>query len=263
MESDEYETEQVEAIEPNVVIPEIIRSVVKQGDEFPDVQKREEMAGKIAELGFSVTRYNQNMLNYEKVDEFLRNVADGIEGEVTVYTYPWIYVISETFSYKNGEMTCTLKHYTADEVREPITLKVDEFEYTERGNFIYRLEESGDEYRGFRVTPLSEKSRTYFQKYIMPGNIFMSGPVNINWNKDNFGDLNWDWIFEKLWEYENGTDMFNTEYYREARDNFHFDYVEIPREVVEELLQKYFYVPTDILRNIDEYNEEDKTYTFP
>ncbi len=246
---------------PSTAIPEIIGSTLTPGNESPTIQQREKMAQQMGDLGFSVLRYDENMLNYEAVAEFLQNAVTGKDGEITVYTYPWTYVVSQTFSFENGKMTCTFNNYTAEGAQPEESQNVNEFTYTEKGNYIYQLEGSSEK-SGFRVLPLSKESREYFRKYVVPGNIFTKGPLDVTWNSEDFSGLNWEWIFEGLWENENGKDLLDSEYYRKASGNTHFDYALIPSAVVEGLLQKYFNVPTQTLRTIDKYDKKSDTYTF-
>jgi hypothetical protein len=217
--------------------------------EIPSVEQRERMAGNMGDFGFSVLRDDENMLNYKMVAEFFQNAAAGKEGEVTVYTYPCSYVISRTFSYKNGKMTCVFTQYTAQGSQPEDPQNVDEFMYTKKGNFIYHLEGSTEQ-SGFRVLPLSDESRAYFRKYIVPVHIiFSDGPLDVSWSSQDFSRLNWDWIFEGLWRNEYGTSMFDSAYYRKASDSMHLDNVVIPGRVVEGSLQKYFNVSIQTLCN--------------
>jgi hypothetical protein len=257
------ETAAVRTVIPATAIPELMRNTLKPGQEFLTDEQREEMAQKMGSLGFSVLRYNENMLNYAPVAAFFQNATTGRDGEVTVYTYPWTYIISFTFAYHNGKMTCTGAQYTAAGVQSEAPQDITEFTYTAKGNLYYQAAGSSGR-SGFRVLPLSEQSREYFRKYIVPGNIFSKGPLAVSWNSENFKALNWEWIFQGLWRYEKGTEMVavGSEYYRQAADSMHFDYAVIPGPVVEGLLQKYFDVPAPTLQALPQYDEKNATYTF-
>ena len=186
-----------------------------------------------------------------------------INGEATVYTYPYSYVIARTFSYQNGKMTCKGTEYNEGGTRSEATLDVDEFAYTQKGNLIYQIAGESDK-SGFRVLPLSEQSREFYRKYIVPVNVFTQGPLNVSFDSGDYSQLNWEWIFQRLWKTETGTEMVDpaSPYYQKAPDSMHFDSAKFPVDVVESLLQKYFDVPTEILRKLDTYDQKSGTYTF-
>jgi hypothetical protein len=57
--------------------------VLKGGEELPTAAQREELAQKIADLGFPVLRLDENMLHYEPVAEFCAKAAAGQDDAVT------------------------------------------------------------------------------------------------------------------------------------------------------------------------------------
>lgn len=244
-------------------VPEIIRSVLKGGEELPTAAQREELAQKIADLGFPVLRLDENMLHYEPVAEFCAKAAAGQDDAVTVFLYPWNYLISVTFTSQNGNITCAYTNYTEEKAEAEKAQKVDEFTFTEKGNLIYHIESNPDK-SGFRVLPLSEESRTYYKKYVVPANTFAAGPLDASWNNEDFSGLNWEWIFERLWEIKTGRDMLDpaSKYYKKAPDNNHFDSVVLPAEIVEGMLQKYFNVSTEDLRQMEQFAAKTAAYTF-
>ncbi len=135
-----------------------------------------------------------------------------------------------TFTSQNGNITCAYTNYTEEKAEAEKAQKVDEFTFTEKGNLIYHIESNPDK-SGFRVLPLSEESRTYYKKYVVPANTFAAGPLDASWNNEDFSGLNWEWIFERLWEIKTGRDMLDpaSKYYKKAPDNNHFDSVCSPR----------------------------------
>ncbi len=64
-----------EAPEPAAAIPEILRSVLEEGQESPSKAQLEEMTRRIAALGFPVLRDGDDMQNYEAVAEFCRKAS--------------------------------------------------------------------------------------------------------------------------------------------------------------------------------------------
>jgi len=251
--------------DPAEAVPEVVRAVIGKTEEPPPTpEQREEMAQRLGRLGFSVLRDNENMLNYEPVAKFCEDAAAGRDGEVIVFRYPWSYITYMHFVSRGGEITCSYTNYFASkgfEGEEP--QGADAFEYTEKGNLIFHIA-GNSESSGFRVLPLSEKSREYYKKYVLPGNIFSKGPLDTSWNSKDFSAMNWDWVFEGLWLHETGERMvdINSPYYVKAPDSMSFDSVRLPASVAEGLLQKYFNVPAETLRALDEYDEATDTYSF-
>jgi hypothetical protein len=261
--------------DPITAIPEMIKNMVKAGYKPPSATQEEEMmrkmaavmAQKMSELGFPVVRYDENMLNYEPAAEFFKKAMEGKDGEVTVYYSPgWRYIneIHATmFSFQKGKMVSTEIEYTAEGPRKQEPEDVSEFTYTPKGNLYYRSD--GDtEYNGFRILPLSEQSREYYQKYIVPGWIGAwnsQGLLEVSWNSRDFSQLNWDHILDRLWSYDNGSYMWDSKYVHQASENEQSDCLIIPQDIVEGLLQKYFEVPTQTLRAMKQYNKKEGTYT--
>jgi len=260
--------------DPITAIPEIIKNTVKAGTESSsaasqmekekEMQKEEEMQ-KIGELGLPVVRYNEDMLNYEPVAEFFKKAMEGKDGEVTVYYYPWTTpetVFGSAFSFQKGKMILTITEYTAEGFKKHEPQNVTEFNFTKKGNLYYKLEDY-TEYHCFRISPLSEQSREYYQKYIVPGWIGTwnsQGLLEVSWNSRDFSRLDWDHILDRLWLYDNGSYMWDSKYVHQASGNEQSDCLIIPQDIVEGLLQKYFEVPTQTLRAMKQYNKKEGTY---
>ncbi|ADY55370.1 hypothetical protein Sgly_1039 [Syntrophobotulus glycolicus DSM 8271] len=242
---------------PKEVIPKIIREVADNKSENPSNAQVNEVAQKIGNLGFPVLRYNENMINYKPVDDFFKNALAGKEGKVTVYS-PLSYILDITsynFTYAKGKMTCSYIIYNANGIETMVPRNITKFVYTKKGNVYFHFEDGPElENTGFRVLSLSEQSREYYKRYVEPGFIDQ-GPLVMSWNSSSFNELNWDYILDRLWVYENGTYMGNSKYYINNS-------IVIPQDIVEKKLQKYFEVPTKTLRALKQYNKKNGTYTF-
>ena len=252
--------------DPAVVIPEILRDVLGPSQSADALQQRE-ILERLKNLGLPVLIPDENMLNYRPVADFLEGALAGKDGEVTVYLYPDARISSRTFSCQGGKMTCAYTDYAFGGAEKHAPEAVDFFSYTKKGNFIYHTEgASGSEgnQMGFRVLPLSEKSREYYRKYIVPGDIFAQGPLNGSWNSKDYSAINWEWEFEGVWKHTTGKWMVDpaSSYYVAPPDNAGFDSVKLPADIVEGLLQKYFDVPTETLRALGTYDKETNTYNF-
>jgi hypothetical protein len=247
-----------------------VRDVTGDSEEAPTDAQREEMAQRLAKLGFSVRRDHENMLNFEPVAEFFQNAKAGQDGEVTVIRYPWSYITYIRFSCKDGQLTCTYtNYYPPSRFESGKAEAIDEFDYTEKGNVIFHSEGISYYKTGFRVLPLSQESREYYKKYVAPVNIFTQGPLVGNWNSQDFSAIHsepfhWEWEFEELWRLTTGKRMVavDSPYYIASPDPMRFDSARFPSEVVENLLQKYFDVPTATLRAMGSYDRNSDTYTF-
>jgi hypothetical protein len=201
------------------------------------------------------------MLNYQRLEEFCADVAAGKDGSVTVFYYPWSYITAISLVAQDGELTCVYTQYTAAGVQGQDSLPIAEFTFTERGNLLFRFEET-NYWVGFRVLPLSPQSRAYYRDYIEPVTVFTQGPLNVNWDTTNFSALNWDWIFQRLWQVETGSAMVDpaSPYYVRVEQGF--DRAVLPAQLVEDILQKYFPVSRAELRRMDAYDAKINTYSF-
>ncbi len=240
----------------------ILGSVITDGETPPSEAQREEIAERLGALGFSVLRENDMMLNYEIMEEFCENASEGRDGEAVVFLYPGSSATSLRFAREKNKITCAYTTYNADGTisgGEP--LPVDEFRYTKRGNLIYHIAGNSDK-SGFRVAPLSEESRAYYRKYVEPVSTFTQGPLDGSWSSLDFSVINWEWLFERLWESTTGETMLDpaSSYY--VSDSSRMDGVRLPADVAEGLLMQYFDVSAETLRELEAYEPETSSYFF-
>ena len=137
-----------------------------------------------AEEGWAVTcgSYDHNMLNYEEVDQALRDAAEGESSQTEFY----VLTTSGYFRYfrlsaEDRELTVTYANaaYNDDmdlQIRQLEKFRVYDWEYTEKGWLIWEKalskNQEMDMHSFFRILPLDEKCREMCDRYILPVSYF-------------------------------------------------------------------------------------------
>jgi len=226
----------------------------------------------IAEIGYPVYNVHQNMPNYEKATEFFDKINAGENAAVTIFmvsAYQGLQVSGRTFIkdetgfyhiYSYAELTPKII-----DISDRYSLK--EIILTENGNLLaYNVSDSGDEADGYRIMPLPEESVQAYHDYVAIVNAqsYGDGVLDTSWSKnDNFAGLNFPLIFEVLWERENKAQLLaeDNPYYKTLESENQF-YAAVPAEIFEGLLQRYFEISTEELRQIEGefYNYETNLY---
>lgn len=241
-------------------IQDICKNVLGNNWDNETDEQFKEISQQVSKLGISVVMENENMPNYKKVVDFYEKAKAGQNAKVIIYHNKALF--AQIFTSNYGKISKSAVFFTSNGINKTKPQDVDEITRTERGNLIYHSGISS-ETSGFRVIPLPDICREYYKKYVVPVEIFADGPLLENWNNQDFGKLNWEWIYERLYTYKTGKMMLSedSKYYHPGSKTT-FDYMVIPAKEVEDLLQSYFDVSTKELREMKQYNEKTRTYTF-
>ena len=236
---------------------------------LPTTEESLSVAERIAEMEYAVVRPDGDMYNHEAVYHFYEAVLCGSDAELGIYLVQ-NNLIRLGFMTKDGKVHYTVDHLCFDEDFTPYissdegysTLEV--FQITEKGYLLWgqnRMPQGKFVFRyGLRVEPLGAEKRALEQKYLEPlGGYAGHNALTMDWNVDNLSALNFNEIFEPLYNYESGSNFAE-----DFMEPYNFDGVvymqAIPRKLFEDIVTKYFPISVDSLREATVYSPDNGVY---
>lgn len=252
-------------------IADIYRDIYTQASDADSLDTLETMQSIVSHLGeegyCASDADNQiNMVNAEKLEDFLSAAGSGREAEATVFlVMEGGSIVCYGFETQNGGIEvqrCTLYW-------ENGTPKAGYYEaftaenwcYTESGYFFF------DQYRmpgydgppgeiGIRVKPLDEDCREYNRKYVMPVGYNRNNVLISDWSEsDGFGSLNFYDLYDIMYRMKYGSEAPYPYAYTGAE-------YEIPASEFDSVLQTYLNISTDTIRSRTVYYPESGTYQY-
>ena len=208
-----------------------------------------------AEQGWAVTcgSYDHNMLNYEEVDQALRDAAEGESSQTEFY----VLTTSGYFRYfrlsaEDRELTVTYANaaYNDDmdlQIRQLEKFRVYDWEYTEKGWLIWEKalskNQEMDMHSFFRILPLDEKCREMCDRYILPVSYFCNNLFLTDWDAGSMDRIEFNDLYEFLYEMKYGEKMDE-----EAAAGG------IPKAQFEEVVLTYFDISVEQLEKYARYD---------
>ena len=117
---------------------------------------------------------------------------------------------------------------------------------------------SAEEHVAFRILPLDAKCRELNEKYLLPIGYELNNMFLVDWNEDDFGDLNFYDMFDLLYP-----KLHNEKFPYVADDNLGIGAVyHIPKTEFENVIMEYFNIDSETLQSKTVYDSEDSTYEY-
>ena len=114
---------------------------------------------------------------------------------------------------------------------------------------------SAEEHVAFRVLPLDAKCRELNEKYLLPIGYELNNMFLVDWNEDDFGELNFYDMFDLLYP-----KLHNEKFPYVADDNLGIGAVyHIPKTEFENVIMEYFNIDSETLQSKTVYDSEDST----
>lgn len=239
---------------------EMIRSIVSLFGEngYPAVDSRNQI----------------NMTESAQVVEFCEKVDKQKEAEITILVVDYtggfvkydlhtkdgkVEVSRSCYRYENGNME---KVATGSYLAE-------DWNYTEEGYLmfsgawfsqeLYVLTSSeAKEHTALRVQPLDETYRELSRKYLLPVGFEQNNMFLVDWNEDDFGDLDFYDVYDIFYPKVKGQPVPYT-----ADKNLSVSAVyQIPKEEFEAVIMKYFNIDSETLQSKTVYDSKTSTYEY-
>jgi len=241
-----------------------------------DLEMIQNIVNRLGENGYpAVDSRNQiNMAEAEQVVEFCDKVGAQEEAKITILEVNYmggfvkydlhtkegnVDVVRSYYEYENGDMR---KEGTE-------SYQADYWNYTDEGYLmfsgvwfskeLYVLTLSGtEEHTALRVQPLEETYRVLSRKYLRPISFEQNNMFLVDWNEDDFGDLNFYDMYDILYQNINGQYVPYA-----ADDNLGVGAVyRIPKDKFESVIMTYFNIDSETLQSKTTYYSEDETYEY-
>lgn len=229
--------------------------------DFSEAQCRE-VVTLLGKAGYVSVADDVNMQNYEKFEEFYAAYLQKQDAMVTVYDVRQDGLIGAlTFVYRNINQEDKIQNYYIGigwqeggepKIKNTLVNGIAKMNLTEKGYFIYTYEEQivhSDENEYLRVNPLSEKCRELTGKY-MDGLSFVNYNAFVtNWDSSNVEKILTPCMFEDIYRIDTGMNL-------KAEND------QIPAEVYERIMTKYFPVSQGQLRAKCGYDADSDSYPY-
>ena len=207
--------------------------------------------------------FEGNMLNYEKIDQFLKDASEGRNSETILYRIHTDGTVSrEKFTYDGQNMYSFYTKADWSDSLEPVCgsgsyARLNEWSYTDKGWFCYEyctaqppeLTEVIDAYEMVRVMPLPEEYRKMQESWLMPVGYQGNNLFSLEWSEENMEQLDYNGLFEYFYQMEYG-ERIDEEHYAAG----------IPGSEFEDLMTKYLPVTEEQLREYASYDAESGRY---
>lgn len=245
-------------------------------NKIADLETIRSIVNCLGENGYpAVDSRNQiNMTEPEKVVEFCEKVDAQEEAEITILEVSYLGgFVKYDLHTKDGNVDVVRSYYKYENgnMKREVTgsYQAEYWNYTEDGYLmfsgvwfseeLYVLTLSGaEEHTALRVQPLDETYRELSRKYLLPIGFEQNNMFIVDWNEDDFGELNFYDMFDLLYPKVYGT---NIPYV--ADDNLGVGAVyQIPKDDFERVILPYFDIDSETLQSKTIYNAEDKTYEY-
>ena len=267
---DEEETEKIiecclelyeKAAEENKIADlEMIRSIVNRLGEngYPAVDSRNQI----------------DMTEAEQVEWFCEMVDTQEEAEITIIEVSYLGgFVKYDLETKDGNVDVVRSYYKYENgnMKREVTgsYQAEYWNYTEDGYLmfsgvwfskeLYVLTLSGaEEHTALRVQPLDETYRELSRKYLLPIGFERNNMFIVDWNEDDFGDLNFYDMYDLLYEKINGT---YTPYVADGNLGVGAVY-QISKDNFESVIMAYFNIDSETLQSKTIYYAENETYEY-
>ena len=245
-------------------------------NKIADLETIRSIVNCLGENGYpAVDSRNQiNMTDPEKVVEFCEKVDAQEEAEITILEVSYLGgFVKYDLHTKDGNVDVVRSYYKYENgnMKREVTgsYQAEYWNYTEDGYLmfsgvwfseeLYVLTLSGaEEHTALRVQTLDETYRELSRKYLLPIGFEQNNMFIVDWNEDDFGELNFYDMFDLLYPKVYGT---NIPYV--ADDNLGVGAVyQIPKDDFERVILPYFDIDSETLQSKTIYNAEDKTYEY-
>ena len=257
-------------------IPIDIYVEAAKNNELTDMETVCKVIKRFGECGYAAVDCENrvDMTQMQSVMDFCDSVENQKEAEVTIIQVSSlggfsvyhlqtengvVHVKRCYYGYKDGIMK------SEDEG----AYQTDHWRYTDDGYLMfsgtYFSEElyvltlsSAEEHVAFRILPLDAKCRELNEKYLLPIGYELNNMFLVDWNEEDFGELNFYDMFDLLYP-----KLHNEKFPYVADDNLGIGAVyHIPKTEFENVIMEYFNIDSETLQSKTVYDSEDSTYEY-
>lgn len=238
-----------------------------EADTLGTLEMKENIMRSIGSTGYAVAdNKNQiNMLNSDKIKEFIGKVENKDEGRLTLIIVADMGGFSR-FDMQTSEGVVNIIQNSMARNGDQMNLGQEEkypahtWEYTPGGYlFFEHYRPMGYDgpcgHAAVRVVDLDEKCREMNQKYILPIGYDLNNMFITDWNEQNYGELDFNDIYGIFYEMKSGqTPPYEIPYTGES--------YEVPQDEMENVFKSYFQIDSQTLQQKIVYHAQSNTYQY-
>ena len=225
--------------------------------EFTNEQRKTEVE-QLGRSGLVSVEEDTAMQNHEAIEAFYADYLDGRDSMVTVFEVHRDGLIGAvTFIYRKGKLQTYYigvrwKEGGVPEIQGTSVSNVAEIKLTEKGYFIYAYEyviahASLRQY--WRIEPLPEDCQELTEKYISGLSYVNYNVLVTNWNSSNVKDILMPCMYEDIYRISTGENLKTEDW-------------KIPAEEYERIMNTYFPVSIEQVREYCGYDEGSNSYEY-
>ena len=245
-------------------------------NKIADLEMIRSIVNRLGENGYpAVDSKNQiDMTEAEQVVRFCDMVDNKEEAELTILEVSYLGgFVKYDLQTKDGKVDVVRSYYKYENgnIQREVTgsYQAEYWNYTEDGYLVFSgnwyseelyILTAGlvEENTALRVQPLDETYRELGRKYLLPISFEQNNMFLVDWNEDDFGDLNFYDMYDILYPKVNGQYVPYV-----ADDNLGVGAVyRIPKDEFESVIMKYFNIDSETLQSKTIYYSEDETYEY-
>ena len=245
-------------------------------NKIADLEMIRSIVNRLGENGYpAVDSKNQiDMTEAEQVVRFCDMVDNKEEAELTILEVSYLGgFVKYDLQTKDGNVDVVRSYYKYENgnIQREVTgsYQAEYWSYTEDGYLVFSgnwyseelyILTAGlvEENTALRVQPLDETYRELGRKYLLPISFEQNNMFLVDWNEDDFGDLNFYDMYDILYPKVNGQYVPYV-----ADDNLGVGAVyRIPKDEFESVIMKYINIDSETLQSKTIYYSEDETYEY-
>lgn len=260
----------MEAVQAIAKTYQDIQKTAVEHNALDDLEVVRSIINRLGEYGYvAVDSKNQiNMVGAEQVDKFCRQVEEKETGDITII------VVSYDGGFKKYDLTtkggsvniteeyCTYKNGSLESL-STTSYPAYSWRYTEEGYLFFEQYhmpgfDGPSGHTAIRVQPLDETCRELNRKYILPIGYECNNMFLLNWNENNFGELNFYDLFDVLYPEVYGQPL---PYVADENCGVGAIY-RILREEFEKVIMSRFRIDSETLQTKTTYFPQDESYEY-
>lgn len=234
------------------------------------IETQEQIINCIGKMGYAVVDVaNQiDMLNYNQMMKFINNVSQKKTSKMTLVCVgldgDFVYYDFET---SGGSVDVTEKHVVWDgknpEISATTEYEAYTWKYTDEGYLLFeQYHMSGYDgssgHRAIRIQPLNKNFRQFNLKYILPVSYKWNNLFIVDWNEDDYGNLDFYDLFDLFYPKVYGKAVPYT-----ADDDLGVGAIyHIPKEEFENTIMLYMAIDSNTLQKKSRFEVADQTYEY-
>lgn len=258
------------------IYEEVMQTEAYEGNGAENLTIVQEMTRKLGTYGITaIDSENQvDMVNPEQMEDFITALKNGETAGLTVLIVSAYDRFNKyDLSAKEGLLEVSRTYYQYEngsfESKNSVSYPADSWQYTDEGYFLFTGKSFSaeslvltmsdeEEFAAWRVEHLETQCREWNRQYVLPVGYGRNNMFLVDWNEENYGDLDFYDLFDKYYADVNGQPLpYTTSENAAVGAVYH-----IPEQEFEDTVSLHLAVDAKTLRAKTKYLEDVKAYEY-